>query len=433
MKKTILILNTVFLILFVLPGCDKPELVPEGEESCAGGLSILSVDDSEIPDDIRDLIYQPNEGSDFINTTHPDYNASGKTVIIPFSLTDLPWNTAISADVIEASYFRVLNGSFSDYFRENSYGQFFLNNAGISDVVSLPYSYADWVALDNPVIFTTAMNLSSINWDELDENGDNIISPNEAQIVFIYPFGGSGAVRTYSLDIVTNYGSFTVNNNFALIDVKRNDDPEKDVNPIMYNSAAVHELCHAFFNLPDRYGIDGICGEGETGPYDLMSASCNWVSMTAFDKMKIGWLQPKILEISTLRESGVRECLTFPASESIPAALVLWSSEMPEEFFIVENKNSASGNFGFENLPENGLAIWWSPMVGNNLHLVNFKKLDLNPQDQTYYDYSGPGVLFSYNMDYTALDIIPLRNSDGIARFFFRAISVPGENMYGEL
>lgn len=436
----------LIFIIFILAiaSCKKEEIIETPEEiitdtteitdtTDAGGiLSILDIDDSNIPDEIKDMIYEPNSGTFIIDETHPLYNHEGKIVVLPFELTDYPWNTAATPAVIEESYFGEGTGSFSDYFYENSYGKFKMTNGGISDVVSVPYSLTEWWASGvNEPTYQYVMNHASIDWPSLDTDGNKIITRDEVMIVLIYPFGGSGAIRYYAIDIETTDGTYTVSNAFVLIDIKRLDDPNYDVDPILYNPSATHELSHGFFSLPDRYGVTGYCGNGETGPYDPMAGGCVVLHLSAFDKMKIGWLKPKILEIPAHRISGQLDTLAFPASENNEAALVLWTEDAPDEFFVIENRHLASSALGFDNgLPDEGIGVWWSYTTGYSLHFVHALNTETLPQNQNYdtSEWDDDGFFKALPGDTTGVEI-PLLNSDGVSRYSIRVQSQPDSCM----
>lgn len=412
-------------------GCTRPDLAPEGSESCMSGQSVLTINDNAIPATVRETIYKPHNGSRIKDVNHPDFNQQGRIAIIPFAFTDLPWNSAVTTDIIESSYFGLDNGSFRDYFLENSYGQYSLQSAGISSVVDLPYTMFPW---NDATIYRDICQASNLDWALIDINGDHKITSNEVQIVVIYAYGGSGINRSASFSISTSTGTYEISHTFAVIDVKRNDDPQKAINPILYNTASVHELCHALFGLSDRYGVTGICGKGFTGPYDIMSNSCSWVHMTAYDKMKIGWITPKILEQPRLRDGGVRKCFAFSSSESSPAALVLWSSANPDEFFVIENRNREASRYEFDNgLPEDGLAVWWASTASDEIRLIDYSDWNKPPSEVNYDDFSGSGALFKYDGRYPATEPILLLNNDRGHMFIIRALSPAGSTMYVEL
>lgn len=97
-----------------------------------------------------------------------------------------------------------------------------MQNAGISNVVDLPYTMFPW---DDATIYRDICKASNLDWASIDINYDHKITPNEVQIVGIPAYGGSGINRGASFSISTSTGTYEISHQFAVIDVKRNDDP----------------------------------------------------------------------------------------------------------------------------------------------------------------------------------------------------------------
>ena len=292
--------------------------------------------------------------------------------------------------------------------------------------------------------------MTSAKWPKLDVNNDHKITPSEVQIIFIRSAGGSGVTRSpknfFTLNDpdyknLPNYiklpysfgGDYQVYNNFVSIDCKKESDPSRAANTLSYNSSTLwHEMSHGLFNLKDRYTTS--CGTGNTGQFDLMSDNCSRKHMNIYDKMRIGWIKPKIsFSNSTGTEpSGANieggTCLSMPAIENQPAALVRWIGNSPDECWIIENRNKASSARKFEDgLPEDGLAIWWVNLVTTEIHLIDAKNAGLKPD--TFKNQSG-GSLFKYpgkpsQSLYQAL----LVNAQGGAAFGVKSISPAGSIM----
>jgi len=141
---------------------------------------------------------------------------------------------------------------------------------------------------------------ANINWASLDANEDRTIAPAEAQIVFIVSNGYSAATRWFlnypanwkpgdptppavdPLRVNTPSGTYDFKPRVVYIGTKTAADPDYASNAIRILSSVCHELCHAFFSLPDRYA--GPCGSGWTGQYDMMSDNCDWRHMNIHDK-----------------------------------------------------------------------------------------------------------------------------------------------------
>jgi hypothetical protein len=69
---------------------------------CVFGQSVLTIDDSKVPTDIKSKIYAPNGIYDINN---PNYNKIGRTLVIPFSTPDFPMNTSLTTKLIENEFF----------------------------------------------------------------------------------------------------------------------------------------------------------------------------------------------------------------------------------------------------------------------------------------------------------------------------------------
>ncbi len=427
----------VFFLTFI--SCEEPDQVAPGEDSCSGGASILTLDDSNISNEIKNRIFKPHNSSRIISVDHPNYNAQAKVVIIPIAFSESPVNDVVTRSLIEEDFFSTGTGSVKDYFLENSWGQFSLRNAGISNWVNMPQSQADYGADQRSNDFTRSSQLkkdacerSSIDWESLDINGDRNITGNEVLICFLLPTGYSGVNRGDYISVNTNTGVYNIENQFTFFACKRNDDPDKAIETISFNFSTIwHEMAHGFFLLPDRYGSSGVCGTGGPGVYDIMSDNCSRKHMTAYDKMKIGWFQPKILTTVQYREDQERKCLSFPAIETTPAAIVLYSELAPDEYWIIENKNISSSPRNFErDLPESGLAVWWSRMDSDELWLVDAS----NPSEvPTTYQNAGNDALFKYNTGQTASSLIYLFSESYSPLFVMRAISEPDNTMFVEI
>lgn len=153
---------------------------------------------------------------------------------------------------------------------------------------------------------------------------------------------------------------------------------------------------HAFFALADRYGANT-----GTGEYDMMgsASSTKWVHLPMHDKMKIGWIAPKIIQ------AHYGDCLLFVPAELYPAALVIIPASMfmtnpLSEYWIVDSRIEAYDADGYdEDLPDDGLAIidvstGTAPGGHDDLRLVDFSKAALDPD---LYNNPGSNALFKIN------------------------------------
>jgi M6 family metalloprotease-like protein len=117
----------------------------------------------------------------------------------------------------------------------------------------------------------------------------------------------------------------------------------------------VHELEHAFFDLPDRY-YNMIPGSGQTGSYCNLSENYQRILVNPHDRMKLGWIRPRVLT-----PDHANLWLQAPTAAATQAMLILLDPARPDEYWLVENRNkSGSGASTIESgLPTEGLAVWW--------------------------------------------------------------------------
>ena len=126
--------------------------------------------------------------------------------------------------------------------------------------------------------------------------------------------------------------------------------------------------------------------------------SSTWVHLTMHDKMKIGWIKPKIVQ------GHLSQCLSFFASELQAEALVLVPItsfiNSPLEYWVVENRDKFADSYD-DDLPGHGLAVWYTsvgtaPNGQDDVRLVDFSKPDQDPDL-----YNNPGLfadaLFTLN------------------------------------
>ncbi|MCG8332586.1 MAG: hypothetical protein MI974_33180 [Chitinophagales bacterium] len=425
-------LNFIAFTLIIFASSCTPDQVTPGEPYCSAGRSVLTVNDSDVDAAVKEAIYTPDPALSIVHIEDSRYNHNGRVVIIPTSFPNAPANPHVTTELIEETFFTTGVGSVNDFFLENSWGQYSLSNVGISEPVAMPMTRDQYAELsgsgfiDSWEMYRDACQNSSIDWDVVDANSDLVITADEALLFFLHPLGHLGAVRCPSYFEIDYQGNtYSIQRCMTNADCKRADDELSAEDPIEYNFSTIcHEFAHGLFSLPDRY-TGGICGTGGPGQFDLMSESCSKRHLSVFDKMKIGWIQPRIL---LPREE--RQCLSFPAIETTPAALVLYNPEAPDECYIVVNRNKESSARDFESgLPDSGLAVWWANNQTGALHLVHFSDPARIPSSYTS---AGIGDLFKYKEGISPEAHYLLLNEDGSFRFSIRAISEPGAIMYAE-
>lgn len=436
----LLIAATVITVSFST-SCRRPDQAGPTDNWCTSGVNVLTVDDSNVPTTIKTQIYAAP--ANFTAVGNTNYNPNLPIVIIPFQFSAaFPYNTTVTTDVIRANFFQTGSGSVKDYFSENSWGQYNIREGWIANLVMLTQDTSfyspgmpgrDWTR--NTTLARDICQNSNVDWASLDADRNGTISRGEAQICFLIAAGGGGANRPSNITINTQTGTMNIQASFVFFDCKRNDDPSRSTDAIRYNYSTIwHELAHGMFGLPDRY--TSFCGSGRTGQFDIMSDNCSWRHMSIYDKMKIGWIRPKILVKPSQRADRARHCYAFPNSETTPAALILWDVNQPNEYWIVENRYKPGSPRNFDrDLPESGLAIWWVDGATGALSLVDARDPSIRPQTIMYTPGADQRGAFFKNRTGTrdeTFNIQFLRSSYNSTEFAIRAASPEGTTMWAE-
>jgi M6 family metalloprotease-like protein len=384
--------------LLVLPS-------PGAAQPCASGTDVRNLNDSAVPATLKNQILGA-PGLIFSNAT-ANY-PSGKLVVIRAALQDAPVNPAATTAYVNEIFFGTVQGekNIKGYYNTNSYGKFSVTSGAVPGWLTIPKKITDYTnGIEKNVPFLQdVLKGANVNWSALDTNNDKTITISEAQIVILVPnaLPGSGLASTRWVNAgsvkAPNGITYNFNNRqIVIFSLKALADPQFDVNPIRVLAGVAHELGHAFFNLPDRYGSN--TGDGE---YDMMgSAGSNkWVHFPMHDKIKIGWIKPKFVQ------GHLGQCLQFVPSELQPAALVVVPIDSfqnsPLEYWIVENRNKAyDGGEGYDDdLPDKGLAVWYTsvgtyaPSGHDDVRLIDFSKPD---QDPDLYNNPGSSAFFTLN------------------------------------
>jgi hypothetical protein len=153
--------------------------------------------------------------------------------------------------------------------------------------------------------------------------------------------------------------------------------------------------------------------------------------MSIYDKMKLGWIRPRILG------PGVPErSYTFPAIETTPAAMILLPSSprtpTGNEYWILENRNKSSSPRDFDkDIPDSGLAIWWVDEAGSMVALVDAREEGNRPNTFLYSaSDSQVDALFKYQ-DGDSLTVHSISPKTGGGLRLFRGISPEGTEIRG--
>ena len=436
--KSISILSFAIIFSILSPGCDLTNITG----SCvSSAVDIMTIDDSQVPQNIKSKLFNPGN-TYWIHKTSPSFNKDGKLLIIPVAFKDLPRNSSVTDARIIKDFFEsggMGNDNLTTYFEANSYGQFKLTNAGIPPTVYLPHDTAyylhtnnqpGWDLTGNWQIAQDICQLARVDWTGIDTNHDKVISNSEVVIVFLFSDGQLGATRPRSFSIQTFSGNYRIDNSFCFLSCKSDTQSDKNIDPISYNFITIrHELMHCFFNLPDRYDLS----LGKTGNYDPMSVDRpRWTNMNIVDKIKIGWVTPKIFTDRELNPNapGGRHTYSFPNSASYPAAMVLYNMRYPDECWVIENRcNDCKTLANFDSgLPESGLAVWWVNLLTGKVILISAATPGLKPEQ---YGDTKSGGLHSY-MNKKSGDYIFLSPAEGVPVFSFRNVSRPGSVVCAE-
>ncbi len=431
--------TVIVLSALVFGGC-KPDREGTTDSYCTSGKSWAAIDDSKVSSNLKTKFLTPHG---IINVNSSEYNSSGKTVIIPFSTTDDPVNSALTTQVITDEFFTKNVGSVSDFFYENSWGQYQLTNAGISTTAILNKAFTEYKYTESDwYLMRDICQHSSINWESLDANHDHKITHNEVQVVFIHSHGGSGSTRTpinvfdqaeYSnlpnyVSVIYKDRQYDISNAFVMVDCKKDSDPTKATQTLSYNTSTIcHELGHGLFSLPDRYKV--YCGSGGSGQYDLMSDNCSMKHLSVYDKLEIGWIVPKIIMSSDDEENNLvlGQCMNLPAIEQTPAAIIRYNSKTPEGFWIIANRDKNSSQYNFESsLPDVGIAVWWVNITTGDLHLVDASALAAKPSS---YENQGANALFKYDPNKSSPQPHFFLDNNGALAFSLTGITPPGKTM----
>ncbi len=371
----------------------------------------------------------------------------GKLVVIRAALADWPSNSAATGAYVETIFFSSDSNvkSIRGYFATNSYGQLHVTKAEVPPWITLSKNLAGYSGgiEGSSTFMRDVLDAAEVDWDAINVNGDDIISRFEAQIIVLIPNAmpppnatGFASTRYPSIgEVHTPSGEFDFSTRpIVYYSLKAVADPQYATDPIRNLPGVAHELCHAFFNLPDRYAAGG----SGTGLYDLMASSYTWVYMTAFDRMKIGWTTPKVVQ------GHLGKCLQFTASELQEGAVVLVppgsmaGSTGVLEYWIAENRNKAFSDGGYDDdLPDAGLAVWYVAEGTwgdghDDVRLVDFSKPDQDPDL-----YKDPGGTALFKLNPAKPKRLLMDRNGGWSTLFFQNVSDPANNnnglfMFGE-
>jgi hypothetical protein len=102
--------------------------------------------------------------------------------------------------------------------------------------------------------------------------------------------------------------------------------------------------------LARGYAYGGGCGLGIGGAFDIMDDNCRRTMLSAYDRIKQGWINSRIITPDN------KSCYVLRPSFENAEVLVLWDPFYPDEWYVVENRQPRPG---FDEIPSSGLIISW--------------------------------------------------------------------------
>lgn len=307
-------------------------------------------------------------------------------VQMPLLLIAISFNDFAIADTAfnwNNKIFGMSDAQVNHYFNEVSYGRFTLLEANETEGtvddgiinVSLGINHPGNLGMDRNHL-VTAVSLADpfIDFSAYDTDGNNAISTDELQIMFIVaggetaygdPVASSVWAHAWSL---SSFPSAPVVDGVKVMDYfsggKYSRFGEKHGAHFATIGIIAHELGHAIFDLPDLYDTDG-SSEG-IGNFGLMGGG-SWgyelgedqgatpVHMCAWSKLEQGWVTPEVLTVTTNN-------VTMHATHTPDFNIVKLPTGNPSEYFLLENRSPSGYDAGMYTLDyiafAGGLAIW---------------------------------------------------------------------------
>lgn len=241
------------------------------------------------------------------------------------------------------------------WFREMSGGRFDFSRAGITSVVSVS------AAGGNPA-FAAALATIDLRAAGLDPDGNGIVENNEAAILVYDNYSENlAATRPFDIPGIPQPGgrpSIRVRLNFGLAGHRS----------AIQNPA--HELCHCLGFSWDVYNTSCF-GQG----YNLMGCTAGNVPpllwhIDPWFKLRLGWLRPRVAEISRFPGMAVIDPPQRAALSSYrPPVLLYDRSRGTKEFFTLDYRDSRAAGSTFaagspggydRDVPVPGVKVWYT-------------------------------------------------------------------------
>jgi M6 family metalloprotease-like protein len=343
--------------------------------SIIAGTDVADIDDSSVPREIAERIRHPADGR--MREAANKVGGITPIIVLPIDFDVFPRNPAVTKAALRSFLFGSLGSqALSTYFAASSYGHLAFVEGHISDVVRLP---SDLSKPDDPhslsgsdTLVQKACEGSTVDWNRF-ASADGLVSQEQATLVVLAPFGNrAGAARYHKFSFEFRGRKITIDGHIAFWDYKKDYAPDASIEPLAFaRSVAIHELNHVLFGLPDRYETDP--GRGRmfdyVGGYDIMSNAGAVIMLNPHDRMKMGFIEPRILHLGHVP----RRVYKLRSAEGYSnSCVVVYSDLSPNEYWIIENRWLGDDIWGADRgFPESGLCIWWVDMNTEVVVLLN--------------------------------------------------------------
>ena len=253
-------------------------------------------------------------------------------------------------------------GSMTDFYLENSYGQFYVGG-GITNWLRMDSSYAYHEGGASGIGSATARSqqlvlnainkadAAGVNFQDYDNDDDGVI---DGLVVIHAGHGaetGQFGIWSHKFHLAGSIGS-VVRDNVILYDYTMN--PEEFGSSLAPIGVICHEFGHTF-GLPDLYDIDYDPPESEgLGRWSLMASgtyNLNGQRPASFD----AWCKSQIGFLTLTNVTANMDSVAIPAVEYSPVAYKIQNGTSNPEYWIVENRQRMGFDF---NLPGWGLLIY---------------------------------------------------------------------------
>ena len=348
-----------------------------------------------------------------------------KTLIILVNFKDKKFSDELNNGNPKATFNDICNkvgytnqwgaiGSVHDYFLDQSYNNFDLNFDVVGPVtVSKGYAYYGANSSDGDIDVNAAEMVKeavklvkdSVNFADYDWDGDK----EAEQVICIYAGQGEATADyapntiwphqyhlSYTGNSVTINGitidSYLVLNELVETTIKSYTAGGIPRTTTVTRLGGMGTLCHEFshsLGLMDHYDTSNSGGNYGMGSWDLMDYgsyggpdSDGWVptSMTAYERMFLGWLTPT--ELYNHRDSVEN----MPYIQDSPTAYIIYNKNHTDEYFMLENKGHERWD---SYLPDEGLLVTHvdyneSDWEYNTINSGSTQKMTVVPADNDY-------------------------------------------------